>query len=197
MSPRLRHCLPHFVMLLVSIALYRAALQIDTGATAGVERIGPDFWPKAVIVFMGALALFETVRRALFGVAAARAPQAGTMMPDAAVDSKVHDVNAPAQTGAAAAGAEYPRLLLAGIALIVGYVVAVDRLGFFVTTFLFLMCFIRIGGYRRHALNALVSLSGSLLMVLLFMRVAYISLPLGAGPFRDLSIALLNLLGVR
>jgi len=30
----------------------------------------------------------------------------------------------------------------------------------------------------------------------MFMRVAYISLPLGAGPFRELSLALLRLLGV-
>jgi hypothetical protein len=31
----------------------------------------------------------------------------------------------------------------------------------------------------------------------IFMRVAYISLPLGAGPFHDLSTALLALIGVR
>jgi hypothetical protein len=33
-------------------------------------------------------------------------------------------------------------------------------------------------------------------MVVLFMRVAYISLPLGEGPFRSLSIALMSAIGV-
>ena len=47
MRSRLRVCLPHFVMLLIAIALYVAAMQIDTSGTNGGKRIGPDFWPKA------------------------------------------------------------------------------------------------------------------------------------------------------
>ncbi|WP_292442635.1 hypothetical protein [Methylibium sp.] len=42
MPSRLRHCLPHFVMLLVSIALYAAAMQIDTSATGGGRRRPAD-----------------------------------------------------------------------------------------------------------------------------------------------------------
>ncbi len=33
-------------------------------------------------------------------------------------------------------------------------------------------------------------------MVVLFMRVAYISLPLGEGPFRAISLALMSAIGV-
>ena len=80
--------------------------------------------------------------------------------------------------------------------MILGYVVAVDWLGFFVTTVAFLFTFTWVGGFRRHGWNALISLVGAFVMVVLFMRVAYISLPLGEGPFRSLSIALMSAIGV-
>ena len=43
----------------------------------------------------------------------------------------------------------------------------------------------------------LVSLlaAGSLALVVVFMRIAYISLPFGEGPFRALSLALLRAIG--
>jgi hypothetical protein len=34
-------------------------------------------------------------------------------------------------------------------------------------------------------------------MVIVFMKLVYVSLPLGTGPFRSLSLALIALLGVR
>ena len=59
-------------------------------------------------------------------------------------------------------------------------------------------------GLTRYALRAtfrnkasyFFSLIFPLTLVLVFMRIAYISLPLGAGPFRDLSIALMRAIGV-
>ena len=189
MRSRLRHCLPHFVMLLVAIALYAAAMQIDTGATLGGRRIGPDFWPKAVILFMGALALYEVVKRAIFG-----SDFKATGLTDKLTENPAGDPTTA--TAGEAAEIEQPRLLVGGAVLILAYVALVDWLGFFITTALFLFGFSRIGGFRRHGWNALISLAGALLMVVLFMRVAYISLPLGAGPFRSLSIALLSALGV-
>ncbi len=190
MLSRLRPCIPHFVMLLVSIALYVAALQIDTSATNGGRRIGPDFWPKAVILFMGALALYEVVKRAIFGS-------------DFSASGLTHDYTGnPAgdpttETAGEAPEIEHPRLLLGGAAIILGYVALVDWLGFFVTTAIFLFAFARIGGFRRPGWNALIALFGALLMVVLFMRVAYISLPLGEGPFRELSLMLMRLIGVQ
>ena len=189
MRARLRHCLPHFVMLLVSIALYAAAMQIDTTATQGGRRIGPDFWPKAVILFMGALSLYEVVKRAVFG-----SDFKATGLTDKLTENPAGDPTT--ETAGEAAEIEKPRLLVAGMALILGYVAVVDVLGFFVTTALFLFAFTWVGGFRRHAWNALISLGGSFLMVVLFMRIAYISLPLGAGPFRSLSIALISAIGV-
>jgi hypothetical protein len=49
---------------------------------------------------------------------------------------------------------------------------------------------------RRPVLSAAIGLAGSLVLVVMFMRIAYISLPLGEGPFRQLSIALMRAIGV-
>ncbi len=190
MQSRLRLCMPHFVMLLVSIGLYVAAMQIDTSGTGGGRRIGPDFWPKAVIIFMGALALYEVVKRAIFGSDFKATGLTEGLTANPAGDPTIETAGEPAAV-------EYPRLLVAGSLLILGYVGAVDWLGFFATTAIFLFTFTWVGGFRRHGWNALISLIGAFVMVVLFMRVAYISLPLGEGPFRTLSIALMSAIGVR
>lgn len=182
---RLRHCLPHFVMLLVSLALYAAALRIDAGPSAS-GRIGPDFWPKAIIVFMGLLCVYEIAKRALFG---SDFTASGLVSTDRPGDPATPATDEPPAR-------EHPAKLLAGAALIVGYVAAITWLGFFVSTALFLFGFAWIGGFRRPVWNLAIALGGALLMVVLFMRVAYISLPLGEGPFRALSIGLMRLLGV-
>jgi len=182
---RLRHCLPHFVMLMVSLALFAVALRIDAGPSAS-GRIGPDFWPKAIIVFMGLLCVYEIAKRALFG--------SDFSAPGLVTTDRPADPTAPPADAEPAP--EYPGKLLVGAALIVGYVAAITWLGFFICTVLFLFGFAWIGGFRRLGWNLAIALGGALLMVVLFMRVAYISLPLGEGPFRALSIGLMRLLGI-
>jgi len=184
MPERIRHILPHSIMLLVSIFLYWCTLQIDTSGS-GDDRLGPDFWPRVVVVFMGLLCLYEIVKRLVLhsnftatGVVSVHNPSEYTA--DEAPEP-------PAR--------EYPGKLLAGIALIVGFVIVSPYLGFFVTSGLFLLGFQWIGGIRRPGLAIVISILGSFALLVLFMRVAYISLPLGMGPFQDLSVGMLRLLG--
>ena len=96
----------------------------------------------------------------------------------------------------AAKEAEHPRKLYSGIGLVAAYVILVPWLGFFLSTALFLAAFPWLGGLRRPLLTAALGIAGSLVLVVIFMRVAYISLPLGEGPFRALSLALLGAIGV-
>jgi hypothetical protein len=185
MLVRLRSCLPHVVMLLVAVALYAAASRIESPP----GRIGPDFWPKVVISLMGLLCLYEIVKRLLFaGGAATPGP----------IEEPAGAPALAAAPALAPAGEEPLQVgvLLGGGALIAGYVVGVSWLGFFLSTLLFLCSFAWVGGFRRPLWVLLIGLGGSLLTLLLFMRVAYISLPLGEGPFRVFSLALLRLIGV-
>jgi hypothetical protein len=178
MSGKLMRVLPHAVMLAAACALYWAATRIDAD-TGG--RIGPAVWPKAIIVIMGLLCAYEIVKRLVArSDFEAKGLLSGSQLPAA-------EPEAP--------GSDH-KMLAGGIALIAAYVVAVPWAGFFVTTALFLGIFPWIGGLRRPALSAAIAIAGSFTLVVVFMRVAYISLPLGEGLFRTISLALLRAIGV-
>lgn len=189
MLERVRRVLPHSIMLLVAIGLYWAALQIDTSSAVAGGRIGPDFWPRMVIAFMGLLCLYEIVKRLLV-----RSSSSVAGLTESLLHNPAEALEAPVE---AVVEREYPRLLWAGMALIVGYVIVVPWLGFFLTSVVFLAAFTWIGGFRRPLVALVVSISGAFFLVVIFMRLAYISLPLGEGPFRSLSTALLHLIGVK
>ena len=181
MPGKVRRVLPHTVMLAVALLLYWAATRIDV-ETGG--RISPAFWPKAIIVFMGLLCAYEVVKRLFF----ASGFEAQGVVSTAPVNQPEAREELPAP--------EDHRMLAGGIAAIAAYVVAVPWLGFFVTTALFLAAFPWIGGLRRPLLSAVLGIAGALVLVVMFMRIAYISLPLGEGPFRALSLALMRAIGV-
>lgn len=189
MNERLRLVLPHCVMLVVSVLLYWAAAQIDASSAAGGRRLGPDFWPKAIVVFMGLLCVYEIVKRLLIGTSftAGGLTQELTQAPDAAA------ADAPPADGPAR---EYHGKLAAGVASVVGFVLLAPVLGFFLAAATFLAVFAWIGGFRHKLLLPLISLAGALTLIVIFMRIAYVSLPLGIEPFRSVSLALLKLIGV-
>jgi len=89
------------------------------------------------------------------------------------------------------------RCALGGIGLTVLYVWALQHLGFVLATAPYLVAFIALGGYRRWAVNVAVSAAGTLAMMFFFMKVVYISLPLGREPFAQVMIGLMQAMGIR
>ena len=171
---RLMRVVPHTVMLVVSVTLYwlAARIEADTGG-----RIGPAVWPRAIIVFMGLLCAYEIAKRLVMK---------SEFEAKGVVDMGPKDDPLPT----------HHRMLYSGIALIAAYVFAVPWLGFFLATALFLAIFPWVGGMRRPVVSIVVSLVGTLTLAVVFLKVAYISLPLGEGPFKALSLALMRLIGV-
>ena len=171
---------PHVVMLAVACWLYWLASGIDV-ETGG--RISPAVWPKAIIVFMGLLCAYEIVKRLVVRTDfVAKGLLSGSELPAAVEESGPPE--------------DY-RMLFAGIAAVAGYVFAVPWLGFFPATAAFLLVFPWLGGQRRPIALVVSSLVGTIVLAVVFLRVAYISLPLGEGPFRELSLGLLQLVGVK
>ena len=177
MLGKLRSIAPYALLFIAAVYLYR-----DAGAFASAGRpgqLGPDVWPRAVLVLLMAVCGLEIVRRTFF----------------VAVDA----VRRPAVEGNAEPEASAQRFrgcLAGGIALTVAYVLALDWLGFFVSTVLYLALFMLVGRYRRGRVIAATSVVGSLAFVYVFMKIVYVSLPLGRGPFKALSVWILAMLGV-
>ena len=84
-----------------------------------------------------------------------------------------------------------------GLAIIIGYSIFVSWVGFPIATTLFLFAFAWLGGYRRLWPLTAISIIGTAALILIFMKVAYISLPLGISVFKDFSILILKLFGIQ
>lgn len=188
---RFARAAPYAALAAFTLWLYAVAGRIEY--VGPPDRIGPDFWPKAILGLLGLLCAYEIAKHLVFGGPPSVSGVLQTLMEEAVEASAATD---DADDAPRAEPSSWRRLA-AGVAAMLGYVLAVEPLGFFVATSAFLAGFMRIGGYQRWGVALSVALAGSFAMVVIFMKVVYVSLPLGAGPFRALSIALLAMLGVR
>jgi hypothetical protein len=178
MKPGLvRSILPYVVGAAVAAALFVYTGYIDYTPRPGA--IGPTVWPRLAIALMAASCLFEIGRRIL------------TKNADAAglVDALDRDEPAEAET-------RYPLVLLAGIALVSVYAVVIPYLGFILATFLFLAAFMYAGRYRNHVAIWSASAILTLFCGILFLRIAYVSLPRGIAPFDRITDAFLVIPGI-
>lgn len=177
---------PYIIVLGIAGFLYHNAGQIDYFAPAG--RIGPDFWPKMVLILMIATCVYEIVKIGLF----AKEDEVGGILHSISVPGTEEGHNPAAEEGPS-----YPLLLILGIVATIAYVAAVPITGFFLATFVYLVVFMYIGRYRRLLVAVSVSLIGSLLMLYFFMKVVYVSLPIGREPFSAVSLFLMQIMGVK
>jgi putative tricarboxylic transport membrane protein len=161
----LRSVVPYIVGLIFSVALYIYIGTIDYPARPG--QLGPETWPRLAILLMGASCLFELGRRVIAG----NKDATGIIE---ALDREP-DAEEPQPT--------YPKLLIGGIALMALYAVLVPYLGFIFGTFLFLAAFMYVGRFREHRAIWATSFGVTVLCGVLFLRVAYVSLPRGIAPF--------------
>ena len=178
---------PYVIVLGIAGILYYSASRIDFFAPAG--RIGPDFWPKMVLILMIATCVYEIVRIGFF----ARDEQVSGILQTLSASPPTDESHPPPVDE----GRSYPLLVTMGIAATVLYAAVVPVTGFFLTTLAYLVAFMAIGRYRRMGLAVGVSLVGTLLMFFFFMKVAYVSLPIGRAPFSAVSLFLMQVMGVR
>jgi len=157
--------LPYFVGLGVAIVLYIYIGQVEYTPRPGA--LGPDVWPRLAILLMGASCLFELGRRIIAG----NKDATGIIE---ALDREPDAEEAPPV---------YLSLLIGGIVLMGIYAVLVPILGFILGTFLFLAAFMYVGRYRAHGVIWGASAVVTVLCGILFLRIAYVSLPRGIEPF--------------
>lgn len=156
---------PYLVGLAVALALYIYAGKIEYTPRPGA--LGPEVWPRLAILLMGASCLWELTRRLIIG------NKDATGFMEAFDREEDEEPTQPV----------YPRLVVTGIVLMGLYAVLVPVLGFIFGTFLFLAAFMYVGGYRAHGVVWGASAGVTLFCGILFLRIAYVSLPRGIEPF--------------
>lgn len=177
--------MPYAIILMAACALLYQTGKFDYDPLAA--DIGPDTWPRLILSLMAASCVYEIVRLALFWRDEEASP--ATASPAEA------DLPAPDDDVAVGMPAN---LLQAATALgaVVGYLLSLPYLGFFLATLLFIGVFAFIAGYRRIGIIVSAALGLTLFFMIMFMRVIYVSLPIGIEPFSKVSLWLMKILGV-
>ena len=181
-AERLRRMAPFLAITAAAAYFYWLADHLDFEAAG--PRLGPDVWPKMVLLLMMAASLFGAVR-ALLGR-------------DVGQGGSLGDIVVPvgAETEAEPLPRTWPSLVAGGIALFIAYPFALEQVGFIVATAVLLALFMLVGRYRNYPVIAVAGAGGSLLFFFVFKKVVYLSLPLGKGPFLALSLAVMRLMGI-
>jgi putative tricarboxylic transport membrane protein len=174
---------PYIITLVVAILLFMKVNQLEFDRVAG--RIGPDAWPKLILLLMIAAAAWGTAKTLLFDTGSRS-------------DEILHQIKNASQHDAALIDEReiYPARVWAALAGTLAYLWILHYLGFFLSSFAFLAFIIYVGGYRKYSWLLLISSVGSLFFMTIFVRVVYVSLPLGVQPFSAISLALLALLNI-
>ncbi len=192
MMERLKTQVPYIVVLLISGYLFYRATQFGFDAPRG--RIGPDVWPKIILGLAMLTCAYEIVKNLLFP--GGREDISGLLESiveeSPAKKTPVDDARLlRGQPGA------FPYRLISGTVITIAYVALINTLGFFICTVLFLAGFAWVGRYRRPGVILAASLIGGLVFMFVFMKIVYISLPLGVGPFKQVSVQLMYIMGIR
>jgi putative tricarboxylic transport membrane protein len=182
-TPRYRALVPYLLVLAVALALAWNTFHFEF--TPRGDRPGPDVWPRAILALIAVTCVVRLV-------ALLRRPFSS----DPVMLKDVLDTP-PATDPDTAASKRYPLLLVTGIGLTIAYVALLGTLGFFIGTALYIAALIRTGRYRRWPVIAAVSVGGALAFMFVFMRIVYLSLPIGVPPFAKVSLLLMQLMGIR
>ena len=175
---KLKKMLPYGIIILISAYFYFLAGKFRFSAKPG--HLGPDFWPKMLLGLAMVTCLYEIIKTAFFTrIAGEKEASAG----------------APSEKKAATRKS-YPELLIIGIVMTVAYAYFLSVLGFVLSTFFYFALFMIVGRYRRTWAIFVNSLVGTLVLTFIFMKVVYVSLPLGQEPFQSITLFVLGLMGV-
>lgn len=181
--------------IVLSAGVWLWTIADDFAITTRLGRAGPNLWPKIILVLM--------IGAAIWGIAEAilksRPENDTSILIAKASRSAGHEEDARVDLAAATDGASerHPRFAAAGIAAMLGYVAIIPYVGFLIATCLLLLAIMLAAGYTRFLRAAFLSLIGAFAFFIVFQRIVYVSLPHGEGPFKELTLALMALVGVR
>lgn len=177
---------PYGVALIVCTIFYLQALEI---APAPGHQLGPAVWPKTILLFAMLTCIWEIGRSIINETRKSGTASAGT------ANDASHTASADSAYDDSTGVKRYTPWL--GIGLTVLYVAAFPWLGYPLATFLYVAAFVYFGNYRHPVAAMCIGLVSSLVFMFLFMRVVYVSLPIGVDPFSQVSTLLMHVMGIK
>lgn len=150
----------------LAVVLLVASRGLDTVSAPG--QLGPAFWPRLVLAGL----LVACLAKALEDARARRTAKVTEAVPFAR------------------------GRLTAAIAAIVLYVLLAPLLGFAITTAAFIVVFMILCGARGPLMLGANAAVGTVALLYIFVKVVYLPLPKGAGPFENVTLALYRALGI-
>jgi len=191
---RARRVAPFLIVAGAAVWLWTIAESFSISTRLG--RAGPELWPKIVLLLMLGAALWGVAEAVLKG--RSEENETSVLITNAA-RSAGHEEDARKDlAGETDDGVKrQPASAIAGMAAMLGYVAVISYLGYAVSTFLLLLSIMLLAGYLKPLRAVFIALLGAFAFFFVFQRLVYVSLPLGTGPFKELSITLMALIGVR
>jgi hypothetical protein len=169
-----RHAVAPMAGVLLSGWLLLGTRGLDHVARDG--QLGPGFWPRIALIGLGLTCLVKFVD-----------------------EWRRHRIAKPRQPAALQSGmrAELARRKLgAAMAAIVVYVLVTPAIGFPLATALFIVAFMSLCGARSIAVAGVNAVVGTGLLLYVFIKLVYLPLPKGDGPFDALSLMLYRALHI-
>jgi hypothetical protein len=160
------------LIFIAAVALFAAAGRLPVVPVPG--QLGPDFWPKVVLVGLMASSLLKILE--------VRAAGREVWKRQSADPARAFPMNFPKLGG--------------GISFVIGYAALTPLIGFPLTNLLFLAAFMWLAGLRRPVPLLVTSTLGTVILLYLFVKVVYLPLPKGGGAMEDFTIFLYRLLGI-
>ena len=192
MRVRLVRALPFLIVLGVGFWLWREA---GGFALARPGHVGPEIWPRAILVLLIVSAIAGAIQALVRG--ADEGSTSALIKSATKAVGREGEIEADLQIEAGDPRTRRPFWAGVGIALLLGFVAVVPYLGFTLATFLLMFGVILCAGYQRPLVAGVTAALGTLAFFAIFQRLVYVSLPLGVGPFRELSTALMAAFGVK
>lgn len=182
-TARIKKIVPYISVLLASLYFYYCSSRIEFVSRRG--SLGPDFWPKAILLLTMIACLYEIVTIGFFS----RDSVSAKKTEETKTEAKGDVAEAPRKN--------YTVLLVVGTTLTMAYAYAIEIIGFLLSTFLYLVLFMLVGRYRKIGVILANSVIGTLVVGFVFIKLVYISLPQGRGPFSTISYFILGLMGIK
>ncbi|MDI7260799.1 MAG: tripartite tricarboxylate transporter TctB family protein [Thermodesulfobacteriota bacterium] len=166
------------LVILISVFLYINAGFIQApGRLPG--QIEPAFWPRAILIALIVCSILRIILNLRRGLpASVSEPDTEKVAKETMEDRR-----------------NWKILVLAMLSVFC-FVLAIDNLGFLLSSLLFLWAFTYLGRWRKKIYLPLIAIMGTIVITYLFVKLVYIPLPKGRSLFEDVTIALYRVLGI-